>query len=217
VPTGRRRAQTEADAAPALLIRTSGSSGQPKVVMLTAAQLKASALRVNAALALAAGDAWLCCLPLDHIGGLAIGWRCALAGAAVCLPGGERSLAPGFDAAAVAAALSDHPVTHLSLVPTMLARLLDLLPAPPPALQVLLLGGQALHPALARRAAEAGWPLFVSYGMSETGSMVAVGRWREDAAPARAWGRCCPMSSSISMPSAAAARKPRGCGSAGPC
>jgi o-succinylbenzoate---CoA ligase len=182
LPTGRRRAQAEADAAPTLLIRTSGSSGVPKFVMLTAAQLAASALRVNAALALAADEAWLCCLPLDHIGGLAIGWRCALAGAAMCLPHGDRRLAPGFDAAAVAAALSTHPVTHLSLVPTMLARLLDLLPAPPPSLKVLLLGGQALHPALARRAADAGWPLCVSYGMSETGSMVAVGRWRDDAA-----------------------------------
>jgi o-succinylbenzoate---CoA ligase len=177
LPTGRRRAAAEDRAQPALLIRTSGSSGAPKVVMLTAAQLAASAARVNAALALAAGDTWLCCLPLDHIGGLAIGWRCALAGAAVCLPSGG----PGFDAAAVAAALSSRPVTHLSLVPTMLARLLELLPAPPPSLKVLLLGGQALHPALARRAADAGWPLCVSYGMTETGSMIAVGRWRDAA------------------------------------
>jgi O-succinylbenzoic acid--CoA ligase len=65
----------------------------------------------------------------------------------------------------------------------MLARLLDVMPAPPPCLRVLLLGGQALHPSLASRAADAGWPLFVSYGMSETGSMVAAGLWRDDDGP----------------------------------
>ena len=196
--------------APSLLIRTSGSGGTPKVVMLTAAQLAASATRVNAALDLQPGDEWLCVLPLHHIGGLAIGWRCALAGATLRLwaaDAPERDRPPtastaewtadapslnepthasartDFDAAALAAILARYPVTHLSLVPAMLSRLLEAMPAPPPALRVLLLGGQALHPALARRAVAAGWPLFVSYGMSETGSMVAVGRWRDDAAP----------------------------------
>ncbi|WP_295879866.1 class I adenylate-forming enzyme family protein [uncultured Thiohalocapsa sp.] len=214
----RREAGPLADrTAPALLIRTSGSGGMPKVVMLTAPQLAASAARVNAALDLGAGDEWLCVLPLHHIGGLAIGWRCAAAGATLRLLGnaaapalpvddahagdGQAALDPsdisadlsdgggvaavqgGFQAEAVAAALARHPVTHLSLVPTMLARLLEVMPAPPPRLRVLLLGGQALHPALARRALRAGWPLHVSYGMSETGSMVAVGPWRDGAGP----------------------------------
>ncbi|NBC12018.1 MAG: AMP-binding protein [Gammaproteobacteria bacterium] len=207
--------------APSLLIRTSGSGGTPKVVMLTAAQLAASATRVNAALDLQPGDEWLCVLPLHHIGGLAIGWRCALAGAtlrlvaAAAAPAGsgapaapvagraspvaqrgmESADAPakaGFAAEAVAATLARYPVTHLSLVPAMLARLLDVMPAPPPALRVLLLGGQALHPALARRAVAAGWPLFVSYGMTETGSMVAVGRWRDDDAPGNLVGPLLP-------------------------
>jgi len=159
----------------ALLIHTSGSSGTPKVVMLTAAQLRASCAAVSRRLGLRAGDQWLCCLPLHHIGGLAIGYRCALAAAAVRLlrPG------PGFDAAALARALADHPITHLSLVPPMLARLLDAGASPPPTLRVLLIGGQALHPGLARRAAAAGWPVYVSYGMSETASQVAVGPWQD--------------------------------------
>ncbi|WP_200238913.1 AMP-binding protein [Thiohalocapsa halophila] len=197
--------------APSLLIRTSGSEGAPKVAMLTAAQLAASATRVNGTLDLQPGDEWLCVLPLHHIGGLAIGWRCALAGATLRLvaadgpageaapteSGAERAGAGAcifteparaaartdFDACALAATLARYPVTHLSLVPAMLSRLLEAMPAPPPRLRVLLLGGQALHPALARRAVAAGWPLFVSYGMSETGSMVAVRRWRDDAAP----------------------------------
>ncbi len=208
--TGHRRpAQRgqQQQAAPPLLIRTSGSGGLPKVVMLSAAQLWASAARATAALDLCAGDEWLCVLPLHHIGGLAIGWRCALAGASMrlvaagstpgagagaaegqtspCLCGdGTEYVAPGsgFDARATAATLASHRVTHLSLVPTMLARLLEVLPSPPPSLRVVLVGGQALQPTLAQRAVRAGWPLYVSYGMSETGSMVAVGRWQDDRA-----------------------------------
>ncbi|MCG6939640.1 MAG: AMP-binding protein [Thiohalocapsa sp.] len=198
MPTGRRRALAADAAWPALLVRTSGSSGVPKLVMLTAGQLLASAARVNAALDLRRGDQWLCVLPLSHIGGLAIGWRCALAGATLRLVGagdaraplvprhgdvGSEPARPGFDAAAVAGALAGYPVTHVSLVPAMLARLLEVMPAPPASLRVALLGGQALHPALARRAVAAGWPLYVSYGMSETGSMIAVGRWQDDDAP----------------------------------
>jgi O-succinylbenzoic acid--CoA ligase len=207
VPTGHGPPANAGDRiAPALLVRTSGSSGAPKTVMLMAGQLIASAARVNGVLGLRRDDQWLCCLPLSHIGGLAIGWRCALARAAVRLagawrgpgvdgrqagdhaglgrPGGQLGAARGgFDAGQVAATLATYPVTHLSLVPAMLARLLDVMPAPPPSLRVLLLGGQALHPALARRAMDAGWPLHVSYGMSETGSMVAVGRWRDDPGP----------------------------------
>jgi O-succinylbenzoic acid--CoA ligase len=166
--------------APALLIRTSGSGGAPKAVMLTTAQLLASAERVNAALDLRAGDEWLCVLPLHHIGGLAIGWRCALAGATLRLL--RDAVQGGFNAQALAAALARHPITHLSLVPAMLARLLEVMPTPPQGLRVLLLGGQALHPALARRASAAGWPLYLSYGMSETSSMIAVGAWQDDVA-----------------------------------
>lgn len=197
VATGHRPAVTAPDPPPALLVRTSGSSGAPKVVMLTTGQLLASASRVNAALDLRRGDEWLCVLPLHHVGGLAIGWRCALAGATLRLvaAGHDTPVATrpchglpvpagsGFDAARIAATLIAHPITHLSLVPAMLARLLELMAAPPPSLRVVLLGGQAMHPWLARRAMAAGWPLFVSYGMSETGSMVAVGRWRDDNAP----------------------------------
>jgi len=189
-PTGDR----QDTGVPTLLIRTSGSAGTPKVVMLSAAQLMASAARVNAALDLQPRNEWLCVLPLHHIGGLAISWRCALAGATLRLPAPEAARArgrpcaaatvrPDFDAETVAAALRHHPVTHLSVVPAMLARLLAVMPAPPPHLRVLLSGGQALHPALARRAVAAGWPLYVSYGLSETGSMVAIGRWRDDTAP----------------------------------
>jgi O-succinylbenzoic acid--CoA ligase len=170
----------------AVLIQTSGSSGVPKVAMLTQDAVLASCTRINLALGLGPGDQWLCCLPLQHVGGLAIGYRCALAGATLRL---QRGLAGGFDTAALAADLALGLVTHLSLVPPMLARLLDAGVQPPPSLRVLLLGGQALHAALARRAVQAGWPLYLTYGMSETFSQVATARYAAADAPPTRIGR----------------------------
>ncbi len=151
----------------ALVVETSGSSGARRAAMLTAENLLTSATLVNRRLRLGAGDTWLCCLPLRHIGGLSIIYRCALAGAAVLLR-------EGFQAEAVADDLERHGATHVSLVPPMLARLLDLDRPPPPRLRVLLVGGQSLSTPLAHRALESGWPLHVTYGMTETASQVAT-------------------------------------------
>lgn len=170
-------ALTACPADTALIISTSGSEGRPRAVLLGAAQLDAAAAAANACLGLEAGDLWLNCLPLYHIGGQSILWRCARAGASVLLHA-------GFVAEAVGRDLDDRPVTHLSLVPAMLARLLDLGIAPPASLRAVLIGGAALSAALHARASAAGWPLYVSYGMSETAAQVATfrpgdGDWHE--------------------------------------
>jgi O-succinylbenzoic acid--CoA ligase len=107
------------------VIQTSGSGGAPKAVMLTAANVLASAALANQQLGLGAGDCWLSCLPRSHVGGLMIGYRCALAGASLLLH--ER-----YDAANLAYDLERQRVTHLSLVPPMLARLLAMRERPPP-------------------------------------------------------------------------------------
>lgn len=149
-----------------LLIATSGSTGEPKTVMLSAANLEAAVLAAKARIPLAPGDVWLNCLPLRHIGGMAIFYRCAEAGAAVLLH-------PGFDADSVRSEMALHGVTHVSLVPPMLARLLEAGP-PPARLKSALVGGGPLSAALARRARDAGWPLCPTYGMSEAASQVAT-------------------------------------------
>ena len=151
----------------ALVVETSGSSGAPRAAMLTAQNLMTSAALVNRRLGLTSEDTWLCCLPLRHIGGLSITYRCALAGAAVLVR-------EGFQAKSVADDLARHGVSHVSLVPPMLARLLELGRPPPRSLRVLLVGGQSLSTPLARRALESGWPLHVTYGMTETASQVAT-------------------------------------------
>lgn len=152
----------------ALLVATSGSSGQPKAVMLSAGALAAAARASHSVTPLGPGDRWLACLPLFHIGGYSILSRCRLSGAAPILH-------QGFDAGRVWHSLTHDAVTHLSLVPTMLSRLLDLHSAPPPpGLRHVLVGGAALTSELAVRAAELGWPIQPTYGMSEMASQVAT-------------------------------------------
>lgn len=169
---GSANAGDQGACAPAVLVQTSGSSAAPKSVMLSAANIVASCARVNARLALGPDDAWLCALPRQHVGGLAIGYRCTLAGCAM-------RVQARFEPSALHRALQEDGITHVSLVPAMLQRLLEQDLAPPATLRVALLGGQALDAGLARRARAAGWPLYLGYGMSETFSQIA-GAWVED-------------------------------------
>ncbi|WP_242467274.1 AMP-binding protein [Thiocapsa imhoffii] len=153
--------------AAALLVKTSGSSGEPKIVMLARDALDAAADIANHWLAFGPEDRWLCCLRLSHIAGLAILHRWWRAGAGLVLH-------EGFDAARLAQDLQRQAVTHVSLVPVMLDRLLAIGAPPPASLRVVLIGGQALSTRLARRALAAGWPLYPTYGMTETGAQIAT-------------------------------------------
>lgn len=169
-----------ANPALALIIATSGSSGQPKGVRLPWRAV-AAASRISAkALHLRRGDAWLACLPLHHVGGAMIVYRCLRAGATAVVH-------EGFDVDTLARDLAArHPVaiTHLSLVPPMLAQLLDAGVSPfgsrangaagAPTLRCVLVGGAALTQTLFRRALAAGWPVCPTYGMTETCALATV-------------------------------------------
>ncbi len=152
-----------------LIIATSGTTGVPKGVMLSGRNLAASAIASRQRIGLDMGDRWLACLPLFHIGGLSILSRCAEAGACVVLQ-------DGFDTDTALAAMDDHGVTHLSLVPTMLHRFLEKLGKckPPGRLKRVLVGGAAISTDLARRAFDLGWPICPTYGMSETSSQFST-------------------------------------------
>ena len=154
---------------PRLLLTTSGSSGEPRLVRLSDDNLQASVRAANQILRLSGTSVWLGCLPLVHVGSLSILLRCVCATASVVLH-------QGFEAAAVARDLSQYRITHISLVPTMLAQLLESAQRPPPDLQGVLVGGAPLEPALAGRAVAAGWPVWVTYGMTETASMLTARR-----------------------------------------
>lgn len=162
-----------------LIIATSGTTGVPKGVMLSGLNLAASAIASRQRIGLDAGDRWLACLPLFHIGGLSILSRCAEAGACVVLQ-------DGFDTDKALAAMDDYGITHLSLVPTMLHRFLEQLGnhKPPGRLKRVLVGGAAISTDLAHRAFDLGWPICPTYGMSETSSQFSTFEqlpddWRE--------------------------------------
>jgi len=158
--------QAELPGSAELLIATSGSTGEAKNVMLSESNLEAAVQASRSRIPLGPGDIWLACLSLQHIGGMAIFYRCAEAGATVLL---HRE----FDAVRVHKDMERHGVTHISLVPAMLARLLEAGPAPAQ-LKYALVGGGPLSADLAYRAHQAGWPICPSYGMSEATSQVAT-------------------------------------------
>jgi O-succinylbenzoic acid--CoA ligase len=152
-----------------LIVPTTGTTSDPKGVMLSAANLRTSVDQVNRSLDFHRSDCWLNCLPLNHIAGLSIPYRCVRAGAAMLLH-------QSFDAERVWLDLERFRVTHISLVPAMLGRLLEAAAGRrvPASLRVALIGGGALDTALARHAQAAGWPLTICYGMSETTSMCVL-------------------------------------------
>lgn len=146
---------------------TSGSSGDAKVVVHRLTQHLANAEGSRQQIPLAAGDGWLLCLPLYHVGGFAIPLRCFTAGAAVVLPDADLPLK---------AQLRRDPISHLSLVPTQLWRLLA---APDfqfsqTRLRTLLLGGAPIPQALVAACQAQGLSPLVSYGLSEMASQVCT-------------------------------------------
>lgn len=149
----------------ALVVRTSGTTGHPRGVVLSHAALDA-AVTASVERLDASSARWLGVVPLHHIAGLLVVLRARVAGTTPVLH--ER-----FDAAGVA---QETAVTHVSLVPTMLHRLLDH-GADLSRFDRILLGGAAPPAGLLERAATAGARVTVSYGMTETaGGCVYDGR-----------------------------------------
>ena len=156
----------------ATLMHTSGTTAAPKPVALTYGNWRWNALGSALALGLDTEERWLCPMPLAHVGGLAILLRSAIYATTVVLH--ER-----FDTEAVLAELTDpeRRITLVSLVPTMLARLLDAGLQHPPTLRWALLGGGPIPPALLARARDAGVPVASTYGMTEACSQIVTRGW----------------------------------------
>jgi len=167
-------------ASTAVVMHTSGTSGTPKAVALSYANLLWSALGSAVALGLDPGERWLCALPVAHVGGLSILLRSAIyATTAIVL---ER-----FDTEAVLDELHrvDGP-TLISLVPTTLARLLDAGLQRPATLRCALIGGGPVAPVLLQRARAAGVRVSETYGLTEACSQVTTAAPGEGGADAGA-------------------------------
>jgi len=156
------------EAEPALVVHTSGTTRTPRPVELTYGNLAAHVRAAGHVLGLDPDERWLCPMPLSHVGGLMVIVRSAAAAGTVVLE------PPPFDADRVARLLREGDITMVSLVPAMLARVLDAGGRPGPRLRRVLLGGGPVPPGLVRRAAEAGYPVSQTYGLTEACSMVTL-------------------------------------------
>ncbi len=149
---------------PATIVSTSGSTGAPKAALHAFGNHYHNALGSNANIALHPGARWLHSLPLYHVGGLSILFRCLLAGATVALP------EPGTP---VGEAIASLGATHVSLVSTQLLRLVredaDL-----DALEAVLTGGGPVPGSLVDEATARGLPIHTSYGLTEMASQVTT-------------------------------------------
>jgi O-succinylbenzoic acid--CoA ligase len=170
------------------ILYTSGTTGRARGAVLTRSALIASAQASAANLGWEPDDCWLLAMPIARVGGLSIVTRCLAARRTV-------ALAPAFDAQQLPDWLLRYRVTLLSMVPTMLAQLLDAHPQwrPPEHLRVVLIGGAEVSPRLLERAAERGVPVVITYGCTESCSQVVVTPYarRHDAAACGA-GRALP-------------------------
>jgi o-succinylbenzoate---CoA ligase len=157
---------------PVAVMHTSGTTAAPKQVLLSHGNFLASALGSAVALGLDQDERWLCPMPLTHVGGLSIPIRSAIYTTTAVLHG-------RFDTEAVLNELMDpgRRITLVSLVPTMLARLLDAGLERPPTLRWALLGGGPIAPAVLARAVDAGVPVAPTYGMTEACSQIATFGW----------------------------------------
>jgi O-succinylbenzoic acid--CoA ligase len=177
-----------------VILWTSGTSGSPRGVALSFENLSESARAAADRLALGRDDVWLASLSMAHVGGLALVVRSLLLGGTLVVAGpfrpdrisdllDGRGLPPGADA----------PLTHMSLVPTQLLRLLDYRGGfgPPQTFRCALIGGAHAPEGLVARAIRSGWPLALTYGATEMTSQIATATPSQTAAKPGTVG--CPL------------------------
>ena len=147
-------------------VLTSGSTGSPRPVGLSYGNFLWSAVGSAFNIGVEPEDRWLCCVPLSHIAGLGIVMRSVIYGT-------TAAVHDGFDVDRVAASLEEERITQLSLVTTMLTRLLDAgadLSGP----RAILVGGGPVPEEPLEEAIAKGATVVQTYGLTETCSQVTT-------------------------------------------
>ena len=157
---------------PLCVLFTSGTTGEPKPVPLTAGNVYSSAVASAFRLGVEPDDRWLVSLSLHHMGGLAPVYRSVLYGTTLVLR-------EGFDAGGTADDIDAYDVTGVSLVPTMLKRMLDRRGTLSDSLRVVLLGGAPAPAELIERCRDYSIPVYPTYGMTETASQITTATPRQ--------------------------------------
>jgi len=163
-----------------VMIYTTGTTGDPKGVMLTHRNILYVAAVTAVLRGMTADDRLYCVLPISHIFGLAAVFLAAL------YQGAALVLADRFDPAATLHTLKEQRITGMLGVPTMYARLIEytraegLQPADIPRLRFLYAGGAPLDPTIKRDTETLfGLCLLNAYGMTESGPTICQVRWNE--------------------------------------
>jgi O-succinylbenzoic acid--CoA ligase len=147
-------------------VLTSGSSGAPEPIGLSYGNFLWSAVGSAFNIGVEPEDRWLCCLPLSHISGLGIVIRSVVYGTTAVLH-------DGFDVDRVASSLEEEEITIVSLVTTMLTRLLEAgadLSGP----RAILVGGGPVPKEPLEEAIGRGATVVQTYGLTEACSQVTT-------------------------------------------
>ncbi len=152
---------------PTTIIFTSGTSGEPKAAVHTFGNHYFSAKGSNEHIPFKKGDRWLLSLPLYHVGGLSILFRALLGGGTVVIADPSQKLETN---------IHRYKITHVSVVPTQLYRLLQKKPNAKvlKKLKAILVGGSSIPELLLTQSKRLRLPIYISYGLTEMSSQVAT-------------------------------------------
>lgn len=151
----------------AVILYTSGTTGQAKGVMLSFKNLTASALAANSILQQTSSDRWLASLPFYHVGGFSIFIRAFLFGASVIIPDSLKQ-------EEIVSSLHKYNPTLVSFVSTTLRRMLNEQIKVNNGLRFVLLGGGPIEDTLCSHALEMGWNIIKVYGSTESAALVTA-------------------------------------------
>ena len=153
-----------------LILFTSGSTGTPKAVQLTERNIIESATAWHEQLQFTRNDIYLNCLPMHHIGGISIFIRSFIYGF-------SSYQLNEFNIDAISNLIESKHITLISMVPTMLQRLLDNTKNKlPQSLRGIIVSGGPSTESLMNRCITHDIPVYKSYGMTETSSGIC-GFW----------------------------------------
>ncbi len=156
------------------IIFTSGSTGTSKGIVHTISNHYHSAMGSHNNIPFKAEDTWLLSLPLYHISGLSMIMRALLLKGKLLIPSTNSNIEEYLD-----------QITHISLVPTQLSRLIENHPniQKLQQLKAILAGGAPMPDALRTFSSERELPVFATYGSSEMSSQITTTSNRDFAEP----------------------------------
>ena len=141
------------------IINTSATTGKFKSVPVRWSQIEAHVKASANVLGVEEDDNWLVVLPMFHVSGLSIVLR-------TLYNGTRATIREKFSEQVVLDTLETEAITIVSLVPTVLQRIVERIQAP--TLRAILLGGEFIPMPLLQECVQRNLPVYKTYGMSET-------------------------------------------------